>query len=302
MFHGSITALITPFKEGAIDWDALDNLLEQQIAQGSHGLVICGTTGESPTLSHDEHNRIVERAVQVVKGRLPIIAGTGSNCTQEAIDSTLHAQTVGADACLLVSPYYNKPTQDGLYAHFKAIHDATDIPLILYNIPGRCVIDIATDTLQRLSELPRFIGVKDATGDLGRVSETRAACGDDFLQFSGNDDTALDFLERGGHGCISVTSNVAPALCAQMHEAWEAGDDATASAINEQLMPLHEALFSETSPQPAKYACARLGLCTDEMRLPLLPASAKARAAVDNAMERLGLISEGNSPILRAHG
>ena len=302
MFHGSITALITPFYKQAVDWDSLEKILEHQIAQGSHGLVICGTTGESPTLSHDEHNAIIERAVQIVKGRLPVIAGTGSNCTREAIDSTRHAQNAGADAALLVTPYYNKPTQDGLFAHFKAIHDATDLPLIIYNIPGRCVVDMSVETMTRLAALPRYIGVKDATGDLGRVAATRDACGDDFLQFSGNDDTVLDFLERGGHGCISVTSNIAPALCAQLHEAWEAGDTQTAQAINAQLMPLHHALFCETSPQPVKYACARLGLCSDEMRLPLLPASAAARAAVDAAMDQLGLLSNANSRILRAHG
>ncbi len=289
MLHGSITALITPFKDGAVDWGSFEKLIEYQIAQGSHGLVICGTTGESPTLSHDEHNRIIERAVQIVKGRIPVIAGTGSNCTQEAIESTQHAEQVGADAALLVTPYYNKPTQEGLYVHFKAIHDASSLPLIIYNIPGRSVIDMNTETMARLAELPRFIGVKDATGDLNRVAATRAACGAEFLQFSGNDDTALDFLERGGHGCISVTSNVAPALCAQMHEAWEAGDAETARALNERLMPLHHALFVESSPQPAKYACARIGLCTDEMRLPLIPASAAARQAVDEAMEGLEL-------------
>ncbi|MCB1556694.1 MAG: 4-hydroxy-tetrahydrodipicolinate synthase [Alphaproteobacteria bacterium] len=302
MFHGSITALITPFTEGAVDEKALEALVEHQIAQGSHGLVVCGTTGESPTLSHDEHNHIVGRVVEIVKGRVPVIAGTGSNATTEAIQSTRYATEAGADGALLVTPYYNKPTQEGLYAHFKAIHDVTDIPLIIYNIPGRCVVDMGVETMARLAALPRYIGVKDATGDLDRVAATRAACGEDFLQFSGNDDTALDFLERGGHGCISVTSNVAPSLCAQMHEAWEAGAHETARAINERLMPLHRALFVETSPQAAKYGCARLGLCTDEMRLPLLPASPAARAAVDDALAQTGLLLDGAPAILRAHG
>lgn len=289
MFHGSITALITPFKDGAIDWTAFESLIEHQIAQGSHGLVICGTTAESPTLSYEEHGRIVQRSVEIVKGRIAIIAGTGSNCTREAIEQTAHAKSAGADAALLVTPYYNKPTQDGLVQHFSAIHAAVDLPLILYNIPGRSVIDIATDTMARIATLPRVIGAKDATGDLDRVAATHAACGEDFLQFCGNDDQIIDFLERGGHGCISVTSNVVPALCASLHNDWRAGDREAARRLNERLMPLHDALFVETSPQPVKYACAKLGLCADELRLPMIPASAKARAAIDAAFAALEL-------------
>lgn len=288
-FYGSMTAMITPFKDGLIDESILESLIERQIAQGTHGLVVCGTTGESPTLSYEEHGRIVQRSVEIVKGRIPVIAGTGSNCAREAIEQTEHAKAAGADAVLLVSPYYNKPTQEGLYLHFKAIHDAVDIPQILYNIPGRCIVDIADDTMARLAALPRIIGVKDATGNLERVAQTRASCGDDFLQFCGNDDQIIDFLARGGHGCISVTSNVAPDMCAALHNEWRAGNKAAATALNERLMPLHNALFVETSPQPVKYAAAKLGLCRDELRLPMIPASAKARAAMDEAFSALNL-------------
>lgn len=289
MFRGSIPALITPFKNGDVDWAAFDSFVEWQIDQGSHGVVACGTTGESPTLSGDEHDRIVQRCVDLVKGRIPVIAGTGTNSTASTIESTLHAQKSGADAALIVTPYYNKPTQEGLYAHYRAIHDATDIPIIIYNIPPRCIIDMSVDTMSRLAELPRIIGVKDATADLNRPQLLRNRVGDDFCQLSGEDGTALAFLASGGHGCISVAANVTPSLCAQMQDAWHKGDIATAEALRDRMTPLNKALFFETNPAPVKYGCSALGLCRDEMRLPMLPATPAARAAMDAAMEFAGI-------------
>lgn len=289
MFHGSITALITPFHKGDVDRAALENLIEWQIEQGSHGLVACGTTGESPTLTKEEHAHIVERTVSMVKGRIPVMAGTGSNSTAATITLTRHAQDAGADAALIVTPYYNKPTQDGLYAHYKAVHDSTDIPIFIYNIPGRCVVDMSLDTMARLAELPRIIGVKDATGDLSRPTLLRNRVGPDFIQLSGNDDTALAFLAAGGHGCISVTSNVAPALCAMMQNAWETGNIKEAEALRDRMAPLNKALFIETSPAPVKYAASRLNLCGDEVRLPMLPATQATRDAVDHAMDFAGM-------------
>lgn len=289
MFRGSITALITPFSSGAVDYDAFETLVEWQIDQGSHGVVACGTTGESPTLSSEEHARIVERTVAVVKGRIPVIAGTGTNSTASTIEATLHAERSGADAALIVTPYYNKPTQEGLYAHYKAVHDATDLPIVIYNIPGRSVVDMSLEVMSRLAELPRIVGVKDATADLSRVALLRARVGDEFCQLSGEDGTALPFLAAGGHGCISVTSNVAPALCAQMQDAWNDGRIDDAQAISDQLAPVSKSLFFETSPAPVKYACSRLGLCSDEVRLPMLPASAGARKAVEAAMAEAGI-------------
>lgn len=290
MFKGSITALITPFSSGEIDWNAFEKLVEWQIASGTDGLVPCGTTGESPTLSHDEHRQVVERCIQITAGRVPVIAGSGSNSTREAIDLTLHAQKSGATAALVVTPYYNKPSQEGLYQHYKALHDATNIPIIIYNIPGRSVIDMSIDTMCRLAELPRIIGVKDATGDLARPLNLKNRLGDSFCQLSGNDDTATAFLAQGGHGCISVTSNVAPALCAQMQDAWQAGDLASMVSARDLLAPLHKALFCETSPAPVKYAAAKLGYGSDEVRLPLVAASKAARDAVDDAMMFAGLL------------
>lgn len=284
MFRGSIPALITPFKDGAIDWAAFDAFVEWQVEQGSHGVVACGTTGESPSLSESEHLSIVERSIALVKGRIPVIAGTGTNSTATTIEATLRAQKAGADAALVVTPYYNKPTQDGLYAHYKAVHDATDLPIIIYNIPARCVVDMNIDTMSRLAELPRIAGVKDATADLNRPMLLRNRVGDDFCQLSGEDGTALPFLAAGGHGCISVTANIAPALCARMQDAWAAGNLREAEEIRDRLTPLNKALFVETNPSPVKYGCAALGLCRDEVRLPLLPASATARAAMDAAM------------------
>lgn len=293
MFKGSITALITPFRGGEIDWKAFEKLVEWQIESGTHGLVPCGTTGESPTLSHDEHHQVVERCIKITAGRIPVIAGTGSNSTREAISLTQHAQKQGANGALIVTPYYNKPSQEGLYQHFKAIHDASDIPIVIYNIPGRSVIDMSIDTMAKLAELPRIVGVKDATGDLARPLNMKNRVGDKFCQLSGNDDTATGFLAQGGHGCISVASNVAPALCAKMQNAWASGDLKTMAECRDLLAPLFKALFCETSPAPVKYGCAQLGIGTDEVRLPLVTASKGARAAMDEAMQFAGLLGKG---------
>ena len=301
--YGSITALITPFKGGEIDWKAFDDFIEWQIASGSHGLVACGTTGESPTLSHDEHRRILERAVAVVKRRVPLIAGTGSNSTREAVDFTQHAEQIGADVALVVTPYYNKPTQEGLYQHYKMIAESTKLPVIIYNIPPRCIIDMKPETMARVAKVCRnVIGVKDATNDRNRVRQTFDACGEDFLQLSGEDGTIAQFMKEGGHGCISVTSNVAPAECAALHNAWRARDLVKFEEIDKKLAPLHAAMFVETSPAPVKYACSRLGLCTDEVRLPMVPASAHARKCVDAAMEAAGVLAKGETGKFQAHG
>lgn len=302
MFHGSITALITPFKNGEVDWPAFDDLVEWQIEQGSHGLVLCGTTGESPTLTHDEHKRIVERGVALVKRRIPVIAGTGSNATAKTIAVTQQALEAGADAALIVTPYYNKPTQDGLYAHYEAIAQAVHIPIIIYNIPGRCIVDISVDTMARLAALPNIVGVKDATSDLSRVKKTKAAIGKPFCQLSGDDLTALGFLQEGGDGCVSVVSNIAPAICATLQQSWRDGNPAIAGELDKRLLPLSKSLFAETSPAPVKYGASRLGLCTDEVRLPLVRATEKARAAVDAEMEKAGLIVDGKPAQARAFG
>ena len=288
--RGSIPALVTPFTEDGIDEDALRALVAWQIEEGSHGLVPAGTTGESPTLSHAEHRRVIEITIEAADGRVPVIAGTGSNSTREAIELTRHAQHAGADAALIVTPYYNKPTQEGLYAHFRAIHDATDLPIIVYNIPGRSVIDLQVATLARLAELPRIVGVKDATADMGRASRQRAACGEGFVQLSGEDATALGFMAHGGHGCISVAANVAPRLCARFQEACMRGDFAAALVLHDRLMPLHDALFVETSPAPAKYALSRLGRCAETVRLPLVGVTEATRARMDAALAHAGLI------------
>jgi 4-hydroxy-tetrahydrodipicolinate synthase len=291
MFKGSLVALITPFRDGKVDADGFQSFVEWQIAEGTHGLVPVGTTGESPTLSHEEHRRVVELCVEAARGRVPVIAGTGSNSTAEAIELTAHAKAAGADAALVVTPYYNKPTQEGLYQHYKAIHDAVDLPVIIYNIPGRCVVDMTVETMARLAELPRIVGVKDATNDLARPLRTRTEIGPDFCQLSGEDATVTGFLAQGGHGCISVTGNVAPRLCATMHEAWQAGDLARMGEIRDRLMPLHQALFCETSPAPVKFAASLLGKARDEVRLPLVPATAGARERVRAAMRQAGLIN-----------
>ncbi|GAB4125521.1 MAG: 4-hydroxy-tetrahydrodipicolinate synthase [Rhodothalassiaceae bacterium] len=284
---GSITALITPFQDGAVDWEAFEAFVDWQIAEGTHGLVPCGTTGESATLSLEEHDRLVALCIRTAAGRVPVIAGCGSNATATAIDHARHAEKAGADAILLVSPYYNKPGQEGLYAHFRAVHDACGLPVVLYNIPGRSAIDIHIDTLKRLRELPRIVGIKDATGDLARVVRQRVALGSDFIQLSGEDATAVGFNAMGGVGCISVSSNVAPQLCARMQEATLEGRYDVALALQDRLASLHEQVFSEPSPAPAKYAAHRLGLCADEVRLPLLPLSEAGRARMDAVLAAL---------------
>ena len=289
MFHGSITALITPFKDGDIDWKAFDNLVEWQIEKGTHALVPCGTTGESPTLSHDEHNAIVERCIDVVKGRIPIIAGTGSNSTREAVFLSKHAKDAGADAALVVTPYYNKPTQEGMYEHFRAIHDEAQIPIILYNIPGRCIVDMDVETMAKLAELPNIFGVKDATGDLSRPLLTRHAIGKEFCQLSGDDITAAAFLAQGGVGTISVLSNIAPEQSANLHNAWEAQDMETFETLRDSLVLLGRDLFCESNPAPVKYAAKYLGLCESDVRRPLLPASADAQKKVEAALEFAGI-------------
>jgi 4-hydroxy-tetrahydrodipicolinate synthase len=291
MWKGSLVALITPFRNGKVDEKAFQSFVEWQIEQGTDGVVPCGTTGESPTLSHNEHKRVVELCVEVAKGRIPVIAGTGSNSTEEAIDFTRHAKKAGADGALIVTPYYNKPTQEGMYQHYKAINDAVDLPVIIYNIPPRSVIDMSVATMARLAELPNIVGVKDATNDLARPLRTRAAIGPDFTMLSGEDVTAIAFLGQGGDGCISVTANVAPRACADMHAAWQKGETATAMKINERLLPLHDALFCETSPAPVKYAASLLGKSTPDVRLPLVPASPQAQEQVRAAMRSAGVLN-----------
>lgn len=290
MFKGSITALITPFKNGLLDEEALGRLVEWQIAEGTHGLVPTGTTGESPTLSFDEHKRVIDITVEVARGRVPVIAGTGSNSTDEAIELSQHAEKVGADGILIVNPYYNKPTQDGLYHHFKAINDKVGIPIVIYNIPGRTNVDMSVATMARIFELKNVVGVKDATANLARVSQQRAAMGPEFNQLSGEDATALGFMAHGGHGCISVASNVAPRLCADFQNTLMKGDFAAALKLQDRLMPLFDALFVETNPGPVKYAASRLGLCSAEMRLPMVPISDAAKKVVDAALAKVGLL------------
>lgn len=291
MFQGSITALVTPFRADAIDWAAFDALIERQLAGGTRALVPCGTTGESPTLSATEHEAVIARCIAAVKGRVPVIAGTGSCATAEAIARTRHAAQAGADAVLIVAPYYNKPTQEGLFQHFKAIHDSSELPIVVYNIPGRAVVDINVETFARLAALPRIVGIKDATGDLARPAQIRTRIArPGFCQLSGDDATATAFLAQGGDGCISVTANVAPELCAQVQDAWATHDIARFAALRDRLAPLHRALFLETSPSPVKYALARLGLCAETVRLPLVPVSDACRKAVDAALDFAGLL------------
>lgn len=290
MVHGSIPALITPFRNGIVDEQAFQALVERQIAEGSHALVPCGTTGESVTLSLKEHVRVVEMTVEVAAGKVPVIAGAGSNNTAHAIELAEHAKRVGADAVLVVAPYYNKPSQDGMLAHFKAINDAVDIPIYLYNVPGRTVVDISAQTVGKAAQLKNVVGIKDASGDLGRVAFHRALAGEKFIQLSGDDPNAIGFIAQGGRGCISVTANVAPKLCAQMQEAALQGAFDTARDIDDKLAPLHKALFCEPSPAPTKYACSLLGLCTDEVRLPIIPCSDAAKTQIRSAMTHAGLI------------
>jgi 4-hydroxy-tetrahydrodipicolinate synthase len=290
MIKGSIPALVTPFRDGAVDEDALRALVEWQIAEGSHGLVPVGTTGETPTLTHEEHERVVRIVVETAAKRVPVIAGAGSNNTQESIRLLRHAESVGADAALVVTPYYNKPNQRGMIAHYRALHDACALPIVIYNIPGRSVVDMQPETMGELAALPRIVGVKDATGDVTRVSKQRALCGADFIQLSGEDASALGFNAHGGVGCISVTANVAPKLCAQFQALTLKGDYAGALEIQDRLMPLHAALFVEPNPGPAKYALSLLGKCSDAVRLPLVELSDATKAQVRAAMIHAGVL------------
>jgi len=294
MFKGSIVALITPFKNNKLDEDTYISLIHYHLKNGTSGLVPAGTTGESPTLSHTEHEKVIELCVKESKGKIPVIAGAGSNSTEEAISLTKYAEKVGASAALVVTPYYNKPTQEGLYQHFKSINDNCSIPIIIYNIPPRSVVDMSVDTMSRLFELKNIIGVKDATADLNRVDQQRKKMGPDFIQLSGEDGTALDFNLRGGVGCISVTANVAPKLCSEFQEASISKNNsnllAKAKQINDKLMPLHKSLFIESSPSPVKYAASLLNLCSDDVRLPLVKITDETKKAVKSAMIHANLI------------
>lgn len=291
-FRGSITALITPFTGYAVNEKAFQDFVDWQIKEGSHGVVPCGTTGESPTLSHEEHRRVVELCVEVAKGRVPVIAGAGSNSTSEAIELTKHAKQVGADAVLVVAPYYNKPSQEGLKLHFRAIADAVDIPIILYNVPGRTVVDIAVETVVDLAKHPNIVGIKDATGDVSRATKTKLLVDEDFCQLSGDDGTSVGFLAHGGVGCISVTSNIAPRLCAQIQDAWTLDSTEDIARIRDILHPLHELMFCEPSPAPVKYAAHLLGKCDPDVRLPLSMLTLKNKARIEEAMRGAGLLGD----------
>jgi 4-hydroxy-tetrahydrodipicolinate synthase len=294
MFKGSLVALITPFRDKGdkgVDETAFQEFVAWQIGQGTHGLVPCGTTGESPTLHDDEHRRVIALCVEVANGRAPVIAGTGTNSTEHTIALTRQAKEAGADAALIVCPYYNKPTQEGLYQHYKAVHDAVDLPIVIYNIPGRSVVDMSNATMARLAKLPNIVGVKDATNDLTRPLKMRLEIGAAFALLSGEDATAVAYLAQGGDGCISVTANVAPRLCCEMHEAWQKGDVKTVRTINERLMPLHDALFAETSPAPVKYGASLLGRCTAQVRQPLWSIMPETQEKVQRAMRGAGLIN-----------
>ncbi len=291
MFKGSLVALITPFRNGEIDETAFQEHVAWQLGQGTHGLVPIGTTGECPALDDREQRRMIELCVEVAKGKAPVIPGTGFNSTAHTVEATRQAKEAGADAALIVCPYYNKPTQEGLYQHFKTIHDAVDIPIIIYNIPGRSSVDMSNATMARLAKLPNIVGVKDATNDLARPLRMRREIGEDFALLSGEDATAVAYLAQGGDGCISVTANVAPRLCSELHEAWQRGDVATVRTINERLIPLHDALFAETSPAPVKYAASLLGRCTPEVRQPLWQTTPETQDRVRQAMRGSGLIN-----------
>ena len=292
MFKGSFTALITPFKGSKVDEDAFARFVDWQIKEGTHGLVPCGTTGESPTLSTEEHKRVIALCVEVAKKRVPVIAGCGSNSTEEAIDLTRFAKDAGADASLQVMPYYNKPTQEGLYLHVKAINDAVKLPIILYNVPVRTITDMSVATMARCAKLDNVVGVKDATANVARVTQQRNACGEKFVQLSGEDGTCLGFMAHGGVGCISVTSNIAPRLCADFQNACLAGDWKKALALQDRLMPLHDSMFCETNPAPVKYAASRLGLSSADCRLPLAPLTDASKKAVDAALAAIGLVTK----------
>jgi 4-hydroxy-tetrahydrodipicolinate synthase len=290
MFRGVLPALVTPFRDGEVDEDAFVQLVERQIDGGVHGLVPVGTTGETATLSHEEHRRVVELCVTTAAGRVPVIAGAGSNSTEEAIELVRHAKTVGADAALVVTPYYNRPSQQGLYAHYEAINDAVELPVIIYNVPSRTGVDISNDTLAKLAKLPNMVGIKDATGDLGRASIQRLTCGEDWVLLSGDDPTALGYMAHGGHGCISVTANVAPEQCSAFFNDAMSGQWQGALYGQDRLIRLHKALFADASPSPTKFALAHLGLCSEEARLPIVQCSEAARTEVLAAMRDAGLI------------
>ena len=290
MFKGSFVALITPFKDGKVDETAFRSFIEWQITEGSDGLVPCGTTGESPTLSHEEHQKVTEICIEVTDGRIPVIAGAGSNSTEEAISLAQHAKTAGADAVLVVTPYYNKPTQAGLFAHYKAINDNAKIPIIIYNIPGRSIIDMSVETMADLSKLDYIVGVKDATAQLDRPILTTLACGKDFCQLSGEDGTAIPHLAAGGHGCISVTGNILPRQCSEMQKSWAEGNIKKAMELQELLMPVHAAIFCETSPGPVKYAAELLGLFSSGARLPITEIADDSKVAVKEALKQVGAI------------
>jgi len=289
-FRGSLCALVTPFKDGAVDTRAYCELVDWHISEGTQGLVPCGTTGESPTLALDEHDKLVRTCVEVADGRVPVIAGTGSNSTAAAIERSIEAQRVGADAVMLVAPYYNKPTQEGLFQHFKTIAQAIDIPVILYNVPSRTVTDIAVETVGRLAEVPNIVGLKDATSDMARIAQHRALCGEDFVLLSGEDPTAVEFVEKGGQGCISVTANAAPKNCAELQAAAMSRDFETARTIDGKLDALHKAIFLETSPSPVKYALSLLGRCLEEVRLPLVTTTDATKSEVRKAMALAGIL------------
>jgi len=291
MFRGSFPALVTPFKNGDVDVETLKDLVEWHISEGSTGLVPVGTTGESPTLTHTEHEKVIEVVVEAAAGRVPVIAGAGSNNTSEGIRLIRHAERVGADAALVVTPYYNKPTQAGLFAHFQAMHDACNLPIIIYNIPGRSVVDMTPATMGELARLPRIVGVKDATGDITRVSKQRETCGRDFIQLSGEDASALGFNAHGGIGCISVTANVAPRLCAEFQAATLEGDYGKALDYQDRLMPLHEAIFLEPGLAGAKFGLSLLGRCSEEVRLPLVGLTDGTKGAIRDAMRQAGVIN-----------
>ncbi len=288
--HGVLPALITPFRGGAVDEEAFVALVERQIAGGVHGLVPVGTTGETATLSHAEHARVVELCVKVARGRVPVVAGAGSNATAEAIELARHARAVGADAALMVTPYYNRPSQEGLYRHYAAVNDAVDLPILVYNVPARTGVDIANETLARLARLANIAGIKDATGDMTRPSLQRLTCGDDWIMLSGDDPSALGYIAHGGHGCISVTSNVAPDACADFYNACLRGDLTAARARQDRLIGLHRALFLDASPAPTKFALAHLGLCAEDARLPVAPCAEAVKPAILDAMRDAGLI------------
>ena len=292
MFKGSITALITPFEKNQIDESKFGDFIEWQISEGSHGFVPCGTTGESPTLTHQEHMRVTEICIEVVKKRVPIMAGCGSNATDEAISLVSHAQTAGADAALVVTPYYNKPTQEGLFQHFKHVAESTSLPIYIYNIPSRSVVDVDMKTLERLAKISNIVGIKDASCDLDRPEQVVDLIGKDFCQLSGDDETVLPFLSKGGVGCVSVTANVAPKLCSKLHEAWVKQDIKTLEKVDSSLQPIHKAIFCETSPGPVKFALSLLGYCSPDMRLPLVEIADESKQIVKDTMIKAGLFSK----------